>query len=214
VTNEIFLILDDDVVLEKVFCEKIINVWESSRDNNLLGVGGTIKNRRKILKVEKVFNIIFGLTSKYKWDVNKVCFQVWDEDIKEIIKGYYAHGGVCSYDLKKTKELKFTTFSGGRTALEDVDFCLRAKNNGYHLLIQPEARLYHYPSTTSREGMFTMGYKESYNRKAIFKSQYKKPNLCLKIWFLWAHIGWTLRQFIIGNFRKGFGMIKGALNSN
>lgn len=214
VSNEIFYILDDDVVLEKVFCEKIINVWEINHDNHLLGVGGIIKNRRKRLKIEKMFNIIFGLISRYKWDVNKVCFQVWDEEIKEITKGYYAHGGVCSYNLKKAKELKFTTFSGGRTALEDVDFCLRAKNNGYHLLIQPEAQLYHYPSKASREGLVQMGYKEGRNRKVIFKSQYKKPNHYLKVWFCWANIGWVLRQFMVGNFRKGVGMVKGVLNSN
>ena len=66
--------------------------------------------------------------------------------------------------------LKFSNFSGGRTALEDVDFCLRAKNKGYHFIIEPKAELYHYPSVVSRESQFLMGYKESFNRKIIFKN--------------------------------------------
>ena len=213
IQNKIFFILDDDVVLEKDFCDKIMEVWrENENDQNLLGVGGIIKNRRKRLSVENIFNYIFGLRSKYKWDVNRVCFQVWNEEISRVAKGYYAHGGVCSYNLEKARRLKFTTFSGGRTALEDVDFCVRAKKMGFHFLIQPEAQLFHYPSKASREAMFVMGYKEGKNRKIIFRSLNKKPSLFLKTWFMWANIGWILRQFLVGNFRKGMGMVKGVFS--
>lgn len=212
INNKIFFILDDDVVLESNFCDQIINVWRVNKDSSLIGVGGIIKNRRKKLKIEKLFNFIFGLNSKYKWDVNKVCFQVWDEEIKDVCAGYYAHGGVCSYDLEKVKELKFSTFSGGRTALEDVDFCLRAKSRGYKFIIQPSAQLCHYPSQTTREGDFLSGYKEGFNRKTIFKSIYKKPSPYLLAWFYWANIGWILRQFFVGNFAKGWGMIRGLLD--
>jgi len=211
INNRIFFILDDDVVLERSFCEEIIEIWQNNNDKNLIGVGGLIKNRRRKLKVEKIFNLIFGLNSKYRWDVNKVCFQVWDEEIKDPFVGYYAHGGVCSYDLEKVKELKFSTFSGGRTALEDVDFCLRAKNKGYKFIIQPTAQLYHYPSQTTREGQFLSGYKEGFNRKVLFKANYKKPSIFLKTWFYWANIGWILRQFLVGNWEKGRGLISGFL---
>jgi hypothetical protein len=30
---------------------------------------------------------------------------------------------------------------------------------------------------------------------------------------LWANIGWILRQFLVGHFSKGMGMIKGLFNS-
>lgn len=210
INNDIFFIFDDDVVLEPNFCESIVNIWGKEKDDkNLIGVGGIIKNRRKRYSFEKVYNILFGLSSKYSWDVNKVGFQVWDEEIKEPVLGYYVHGGVCSYDLEKVKNLKFLTFSGGRAALEDVDFCFRSKNKGYYFIIEPMAQLYHYPSVFSRESQFMMGYKESCNRKTIFNSIDKHANLSLKIWFYWASFGWILRQFLIGNFRKGVGMIKG-----
>lgn len=210
ISNEIFFILDDDVVLENNFCKDVMLVWQNSDNEKLIGVGGIIKNRRKRYRFEKIYNIVFGLSSKYDWDVNKACFQVWNEEIESLSKGYYTHGGACSYCLNKTRELNFTTFSGGRTALEDVDFCLRAKHKGYHFLIQPQAQLYHYPSKVSRESMYLMGYKEGYNRKMIFKSQYKNPSLYIRTWFLWANIGWILRQFLIGNFRKGVGTVRGC----
>jgi len=209
INNEIFFILDDDVVLFNDFCEKIINAWKENKDNNLIGVGGIIKNRRKKYFFEKYYYKLFGISSKYEWDVNKIGFQIWDEEIKERKIGYYSHGGVCSYDRDKVKELKFSTFSGGRTALEDVDFCLRSKNKGYSFIIEPNAQLYHYPSNSSRESLFLMGFKESYNRRIIFKNQNKKPNFFIKICFYWANIGWILRQFVVGNFAKGKGLIKG-----
>lgn len=211
VNSEIFFIFDDDVVLEPNFCKSIMNIWEKEKDDkNLIGVGGIIKNRRKRYGFEKFYNTFFCINSKYSWDVNKIGFQIWDEEIKEPALGYYAHGGVCSYNLEKVKELKFSTFSGGRTALEDVDFCLRSKNKGYHFIIEPNAELYHYPSFVTREGLFMMGYKEGYNRKVIFKSVFKNPSLFLRIWFYWASSGWVLRQFLVGNFKKGFGIFKGT----
>lgn len=213
ISSEIFFILDDDVILEPDFCEKIVAVWNNKQsDNSLIGIGGIIKNRRKISFFEKYFYIFFGISSKYSWDVNKVGFQIWDEEIQELSVGYYAHGGACSYKLDKSIELKFSTFSNGRTALEDVDFCLRAKNKGYYFLIEPNARLYHYPSSTSREGNFLMGYKESANRRLIFKSLYKKPSHFLWLWFYWSNFGWILKQFLVGNFRKGWGMVKGIFS--
>lgn len=209
VSNEIFFIFDDDVVLETDFCFNILKIWQNNQDDNLIGVGGIIKNRRKKIKFEKFFYTFFGVSSKYSWDVNRVGFQIWDEEVKEPSLGYYAHGGVCSYKLNKTKELRFSIFSGGRAALEDVDFCLRSKLRGYHFIIQPEAQLYHYPSFVSREGQCLIGQKESVNRKEIFKSLYKKPSLLLSAWFCWANMGWILRQFLVGNFRKGWGLFIG-----
>ncbi len=212
IQNNIFFILDDDIILETNFCEAIIKVWHSSiNDSSLIGVGGIIKNHRIKKSFEKYFNIFFGINSKYYWDVNSVGFQVWNEEIKHASIGYYAHGGVCSYKLDITKKLKFSNFSGGRTALEDVDFCLRAKKYGYHFIIEPRAQLCHYPSEISREGQFSIGYKESRNRKIIFKSINKKPSFYLLAWFYWANLGWVLRQFLARNFRKGLGMIKGLM---
>jgi len=214
VTNDIFFIIDDDVILESIFCESIVRIWEEKKEaEKLIGVGGIIKNRRKRLSFEKYYYAFFGISSKFNWDVNPVGFQIWNEEISKSVIGHYAHGGVCSYNLNLVKQLKFSTFSGGRTALEDVDFCLRAKNSGYYFIIEPRAELRHYPSANSREGQFLMGVKESYNRRVIFRSVNKKPNPYLLVWFYWANFGWILRQFLVGNFDKGFGLIKGAVIS-
>lgn len=210
VNNNIFFILDDDLILDSDFCAKIIKIWENNNKKKLIGIGGFIKNNRKKNKLEKLYNYIFGLRSKIKWDINNIGFQVWDENIKEQQKCYYIHGGASSYNKELTQKLNFTTFSGGRTALEDVDFCLRAKNKGYYFIIEPNARVVHNHSTVSRESCFLIGFKESKNRKIIFKNNCDK-NIKNYIWFYWANIGWILKQFLSGHFLKGLGMIKGLI---
>jgi len=212
VTHDLFFILDDDLILDDDFFRKILKVWSENKDSFLIGVGGIIKNNRKKSKLERFYNSIFSLNSRYSWDINEVAFQVWDEGITRQEKGYYTHGGVCSYKRSLVQEMGgFSTFGGGRTALEDVDFCLRAKNKGYYFIIEPLAKVIHKKSLQSKEKDFLIGFKESQNRKLIFDHH------CQKSWgrylqFYWANVGWILGQIVLGNFSRGFGMIKGLLS--
>jgi GT2 family glycosyltransferase len=208
--NEIVFFLDDDLELKENFFEEIIKIWEEYKnDDKLLGVGGWIENLRKKNFLEKIYDKIFGLSSKIPWNVNDVGFQVWDTNLKEPIKCYYIHGGVSSYKKEKVKELGgFETFFGGRTALEDVELSLRAKKNGFYFIINPNAKVIHKHSHTTKEKDYLIGFKESQNRKIIFK-RYCKQDLFHKIWFFWANLGWILRQFLVGNFSKGWGMLVG-----
>jgi len=211
-SSEIFFILDDDLILDKNFFENIMKTWEKSDNKNLIGVGGIIVNSRKKIFLEKIYENFFGLNSKFIWDINDVGFQVWNDKISKETKGFYSHGGVCSY--KKTLVNKvgdFYTFQGGRTALEDVEFCLRAKKMGYYFIINPEAKVIHKQSKISREKEIEIGFKESFNRRIIFQKHCKK-SLKNYLWFYWANIGWILKQFLAGHFNRGIGMIKGLFS--
>jgi len=212
-SNEIFFILDDDLILDDYFFENIIKAWEQSDDEGLAGIGGVIKNNRRRGQLERVYSFIFGLLGEEDWDVNDVAFQSWNDWIDERKKGYYIHGGVTSFSRKTLKDLGgFTTFSGGRTTLEDVDFCLRAKQMGYYFLIEPTAKVIHEHSLTARESAYKSGFKEGFNRRAIF---IKSCENTLKnyLWFIWANIGWMLKKILTGKFTYAFGMTKGLLTS-
>jgi GT2 family glycosyltransferase len=213
--NEIVFFLDDDLELRENFFEEIIKIWANYKDDEkLIGVGGWIENLRKKSFFERIYDKIFGLSSKIPWDVNDVGFQVWDTNLKKPIKCYYIHGGVSSYKKEKVKDLGgFETFFGGRTALEDVEFSLKAKKNGFYFIINPNAKVIHKHSQTTKEKDYLIGFKESQNRKIIFK-RYCKQGLFHKIWFFWANLGWILRQFLVGNFSKGWGMLVGFVKKN
>lgn len=210
--TEILFILDDDVILDKNFFVNIIKIWQENKDKRLIGVGGVIKNNRKKNKLEILYNKVFGLESRLSWDVNPVGFQIWNDGLEEKQKGYYVHGGACSYNKRLVKDLDFATFGGGRAALEDVDFCLRAKNRSYYFIVEPKAKVTHRKSSISKEKNFLIGFKESYNRKLIFRNNCKK-NIKNYIWFWWANIGWILRQILGGHFSRGVGMVKGLFYS-
>jgi GT2 family glycosyltransferase len=208
--EKICFILDDDLGLENYFFSKIIADWKD--DVDLLGVGGVITNNRKKSDWEKKYNKFFGLNAELSWDINQAGFQSWDDGIDARQIAFYVHGGVCAYDKEIVKKLGgFTVFSGGREALEDLDFCWRAKNAGYYFFIEPSARVFHAHSLSGREDEFTAGYKESANRKKIFaKFGGKKFNDKLK--FYWANFGWILRSVAKRKYKKVWGMIKGLLN--
>lgn len=207
-THDIVFVFDDDIVLEDGFFGPIMRAWAELDDGQLMGVGGIISNLRPRSKLEKLYNAIFLLDAPAAWDITPVGFQVWDEALESRQKGYYVHGGLSSVRRSRALRFPFNTFKGGRTALEDVDFCLRAKNAGYHFYVEPRARAFHKESAVSREGMYESGVKESSNRKEIFRGAGNRSirHIC---WFWWSSAGWTLRQFLAGNFHKGAGMLVG-----
>jgi len=210
--EDIVFIFDDDIVLEQHFFSSIMEVWGALDDGRLMGVGGFIANARKRAGAEKLYNSIFLLTSANAWDVTPVGFQVWDEGMKERQKGYYFNGGLCSVRRSKALSFPFSIFEAGRSALEEVDFCLRAKNSGYYVYMEPRARAIHNTSPMSREGVFQFGIKESANRREIFRTNAPRTIGHL-LWFCWSSIGWVLRQFLAGNFRKGAGMLVGLFKT-
>jgi GT2 family glycosyltransferase len=207
--ENICFILDDDLELENYFFSRTIAAWEN--DPKLLGVGGVITNNRQKSLWEKRYNKFFGLNAGLNWDVNESGFQAWDDGIEDRQTAFYVHGGVCSYDKGIVNKLGgFTVFGGGREALEDVDFCWRAKQAEYYFFIEPGARVFHAHSPSGREDDLTAGYKESHNRLAIFKKLGGKE-LGDLFKFYWANTGWILRQILQGKIKKTWGMLKGLL---
>jgi len=206
--GDVVFFLDDDVILEADFFKEIMAVWNGAEDEKLLGVGGLIRNARMLNRTEKIFRWIFGLTGECSWDVNPAGFTVWDEGIAETTKGYYMHGGGSSYLRREAQKLGFATFSGGRTALEDLDFCLTAKKLGFHFIIVPKAKVVHNHSGNSCEGEFLVGMKDSLNRKDIYRRLGLKT-LRGRIWFYWASLGWVARLIPGLRLARAAGMIFG-----
>jgi len=209
--ENIVFILDDDLILDIYFFFEIIKVWKSKKnDKNLIGVGGVIKNNRQKSVFEFIYNRIFGLGSRYDWDVTDVGFQVWNDFITSKRKGYYVQGGNSSYNKTLTKVIKFKALSSGQTYLEDVDFCIRAKKEGFYFIIEPSAKVIHNQSKSARGKPYFSSFKGSYNRKILFSNEIEKKVLNY-IWFYWSCFGWALRQLLAGHFIKFLGEMAGYL---
>jgi len=213
--HDVVFFLDDDVDVDENYFKEAMKVWEEHwEDKKFIGLAGHVLNNRKQSWVEKeVFNRIFGLTGEHRWDVNDVGFQVWDNKVSVVEKAFYMHGCSSSYRRKALLELPFATFSGGRTALEDVAHGLSAKSKGYYFLYVPEAKMMHYQAVVGREAAFLAGEKESRNRKEIFK-EHCSNDLKHKLWFYWANVGWIVKKLLALKFREAGGMIAGLLKPN
>lgn len=208
VRTDLILYLDDDIVLDARFIQSIMNVWRDDVSEKLFGVGGVIEGGRPRSKSERIFHQVFGLDSKNHWDITDVGYQVWDDSLNVRAKGYYTHGGLTSYRVDVLKKFRFQTFQGGRTGLEDVELCFRAKQQGYYFWMEPLAHAKHNHVEEGRESKFVSGMKESQNRHRFFHDLVF-PSLTHKIWFAWSSTGWIFRQFLCGHVEKGLGMIVG-----
>lgn len=210
---DVVIIVDDDIVFPPQALDSLMTVWDKyGSDDKLIGVGGTVINSRKKTWYEKTFNKIFGLTSRLPFDVNDVGFQVWNDEINKFTKGYYLYGCISSFRRQTARQIGFRELASGRTALEDVDFCLRAKRLGYYFLIEPKAAIYHYQAKGGRDSEFETGFKEGRNRKLIFQESCQQDTMT-KIRFIWANLGWILRQILVGHFPRAHGMIRGLFSS-
>lgn len=213
VTDEVICYLDDDVVLDVEYFNKLMQTWSYySHETMLIGMGGKISNNRKTTRLEKKYRNFFGLNGEYNWDVNRVGFQSWNQKVTSTEKGYYIHGGVSSYRRELLKQFPFEVFSGGRTGLEDVEHCLRVKRAGYHFYYVPSAHLTHHPSSSGREVQFVSGKKESQNRLEIFK-KHCSQTIGNKLYFIWANVGWIGKKVLSGNWRYALGMVVGYVSS-
>lgn len=209
VVSDVMLLLDDDVVLAKDHIERLVEQWNNTQDVNLLGISGVLTNERVPSFLENVFHQIFGLHSDIAWDVTPVAYQVWNDGISEQVKGYYANGCASSFSVEKLRALGgFRVFSDGRNALEDVEFFLRAKQQGYFMIIDPLIQAIHEHTPTSRESSYQTGVREGENRVLIFRDLGKK-DFYHQLWFEWSSVGWILRQFFARNYKKGAGMFIG-----
>jgi len=213
-TSEVICYLDDDVILDAEYFKNLIQVWSDfAHETKLIGVGGKISNNRPTSKAEKLYRKLFGLEGECSWDVNDAGFQVWDEGVKNTEKGYYLHGGVSSYKRELLTQFPFEVFSGGRTGLEDVEHCMRAKRAGYHFYYVPSAHLTHHPAPSGREALFLSGQKESQNRLEIFK-RHCPQSLASKLHFFWANVGWIGKKMLSGNWRGAWGLVVGFLTKS
>jgi len=212
IDTDLVFFIDDDIYLEPNAIEAIARIYSLRASNkSLAGIAGVITNNRKIGMLERLFNMVFCLSSKNAWDTTPVGFQVWNDRITRDTVGYYSHGGLTAYTRDFLQKHPFPVFSGGRTGLEDVFIAAMAKKEGYYFVISPDAAAYHDARPETREAGFRSGQKESENRKMIFRYLHRTPSIGIRKHYAWSNLGWILRQLLAGHFRKGFGMISGAV---
>jgi len=216
-SGEIILFLDDDVILNKNYIEKIIKVYEENKENEkLAGVGGMINAREKSF-IEKIFDRTFFLHSSKPWSILPWGFQTWKYDLKKEEKTDWLPGCNCSFRKEIFRKYQFKSLQVGRVGLEEIEFCWQIIKDGYYFIITPFAKLVHKEPPIAQETAFLSGWKEGFNRFLIFELHVKKT-LKNYFCFLIANLGWIIRKWLAifrepklasKHFLYSLGLIKG-----
>lgn len=196
-TSEIICFLDDDVVLEPDYFEKLINTYNVKQD--ALAVGGYIKNEVVWGKSDNVSNSNkfyydgwmrsepsrFKLRRKFDLQPDtppgflptfahgrSIGFLPPSEKIYEV---ELIMGGVSSYRKEIFKTLKFSNYFEGYGLYEDADFSLRIAKTG-NLYVNTSAQLSHYHDEEGRPNKYKYGKMVVRNGWYVWRIKYPNPD--------------------------------------
>jgi len=221
--GELLIMLEDDVVLFDDYIEQLVQTFEKyDHDGSLGGVGGIIDNESLSL-FERVFErmpfILFGISG---WREGKVLRSGFATDygrtgfpVKDVSEVDFLLGGVSSFKRKVFDEFQFSNryrSASGYGQGEDKEFSFRVSKK-YKLLVNPKARLCHYPAPKKNFNRFIKGRAFILSRYYFFVESVKKsPVDWLFFWFaILGYILYASARVLLSFKKKEWLRLKGTL---
>lgn len=193
--NDVWLFLDDDVILEPKFLEELLAVY--SRYPQAGGVSGVVTNYRRPRGFSRFWDAIF-LRGPFRDERQTVYWRANRLRNAEPIPVDRLGGGLMSFRADVIREQRFDHDLRGVSDGEDVDFCVRLQPDTI-LMIAPRARLEHKQSLGER-------FRGHYLRRQARSEYYLygknwswgfKNRLC----FGWLNVGFALLA-TLGSLRR------------
>ena len=214
---EVICFLDDDVVLEKDYFQKLLKTYEVFPD--ALGVGGyiieDIEWKKKTIPRYDEFgfdgwsrklgsrNLLrkrFGLLSNKAPGVMPEFSNGFSTGFlppsEKVYPVEYFMGGVASYRKNLFEKISFSPYFEGYGLYEDMDFCLRASRIG-QLYVNTAARLHHLHEEQGRPNRYTYGKMVIRNGWYVWRTKYPNPNLRARL--MWNYTHFLLTLIRLGN---------------
>lgn len=179
--GDIWLFLDDDVLLEPDFIEEILKPYDSS----VTGVSGIITNYSPPLK-QRLWETIFQL-GPFRDERQTIYRNAGRLGDAKPIRVRQFGGGLMSFRASAIRDHRFDPNLTGASPGEDIDFCAGLPR-GSVLLIAPRARLIHNRSPESRDPTHWISVAAqvgSYMRERHWKKGLRN-NLC----YGWLNVGY------------------------
>lgn len=143
-TGDIWLFLDDDVILERQYVEEILAAYSAE----IAGVSGIITNYSVPSLSRRLFETVF-VRGAFHDDRQRVYWHAEQLRSKGPQPVRQFGCGVMSFRASVIRNLRFDPALTGGSLAEDIDFCARLPH-GSKLVIAPNARLIHKRSQTGR----------------------------------------------------------------
>jgi glucosyl-dolichyl phosphate glucuronosyltransferase len=183
-TGDIWLFLDDDVVLDRDFIEKLLAAYAPG----VVGVSGIVTNYVTVPPLQRVWPSIFE-RGPFCDERREVYYRAESLNSTKPIQVSKFTGCLMSFRADAIRGLWFDENLRDGSFAEDIDFCARLPRNSI-LLITPRARLLH---KRSPEGRNTKHWLDQHSQGANYMRQrhYElgiRNNLC----FAWLNVGYAL----------------------
>ncbi len=215
---EVVSFLDDDIILEPDYFEKLIDTYKAHP--NAIGVGGYISNEVSWKKSDTVpdfdeFNMDgyirkLGSRNLLRKKLGLLSDRppgVMPEFSNGLSIGFLAPsgkiypveffmGGVASYRKEIFEKLAFSEYFKGYGLYEDMDFCLRASRQG-QLYVNTAARVEHHHEQSGRPNKFKYGKMVIRNGWYVWRVKYPNPDLEAR--FKWHATAFLLTLVRLGN---------------
>lgn len=183
--GDIWLFLDDDVILEKEFLEALVDTYQ--RYPSAAGVSGVITNYRPPTAAFRAWSWLFA-HGPFHDERQAIYWRANNSRRTEAIPVHKFGAGLMSFRAEAIAKVRFDLHPCAFPA-EDIDFCAHLEPDSL-LLITPGARLAHMKTPTARPS-------EHWLRREVRLSWYMykrhwhksfKNRLC----FVWLQLGYGL----------------------
>ena len=186
--GDIWLFLDDDVILEPQYLDELVRVYSPEVD----GVSGIITNYTLPSVSRRLFERVFMTGSFYDdrqsvyWAAEKLRSHC-PQRVRQFT------GAVMSFRAAAVGTLRFDGNLKGGCLAEDIDFCARLRA-GAVLLIAPKARLFHKRSDIGRPTTHWLDAHAQSSTYMRLRNWHRgwKDDFC----FAWLQIGYALMASI------------------
>lgn len=198
---DIVCFLDDDIILQPLYFEKLLQTYED--EPNALGVGGYITNevqwttkpiksgycfdgfcRKESLRFK--FRKALGLIDKTPPGVMPIYSHgrsvSYLPPSNKIYTVEFFMGGVSSFKKEIFDNVQFSTYFEGYGLYEDLDFCLRVSKLG-KLYVNTAAQLEHYHNEAGRPNKYNYGKMVVRNGWYVWRVKYPNPSLKARLLF-------------------------------
>ena len=184
--GDIWLFLDDDVILEPDFLQQLLAVYASYP--KAVGVSGVVTNYTRPPGLSRLWNTIF-VRGPFFDHRQRVYWQADRLRNSGPARVPYLGGGLMSFRAEAIRGRRFDENLRGVSDGEDVDFCAHLGPQAV-LLIAPQARLVHNQSPAGRERGHWLA-RHCRGLTYLYRRNWRhgvKNRLC----FLWLNVGYAL----------------------
>ncbi|MDE3181646.1 MAG: glycosyltransferase family 2 protein, partial [Acidobacteriota bacterium] len=184
--GEVWLFLDDDVVLEENFIEELLNAYE--RFPAAVGVSGVVTNYRPYSWPFQLWNAVF-VRGPFQDQRQVVYLNAGRMREGEPVRVDRLGGGLMSFRAEAIRGFRFDPNLRGVSDGEDVDFCVRLGPQAI-LMMAPRARLVHNQSLSGRERSHWL-QRDSRSQYYLYHRNWNH-GVTNRIFFMWLNAGYAL----------------------